>query len=130
MLKESKAFSSFSVRDLNQSRTFYRDTLGLEITEPMGQLALQIKGGIHLFIYAKSDHVPATFTVLNFPVDNVEETMSALRERGVKFEIYQDEEYGTDENGLRSDDGMKIAWFKDPSGNILSIIEENGEGMN
>jgi len=128
MFKESKAFSSFSVRDLEESKSFYREILGLDIEEPMGQLSLQVSGGIPVFIYTKPDHIPAVFTVLNFPVKNVEETMQLLGDKGVKFEVYQHEEYGTDENGLRSADGMKIAWFKDPSGNILSIVEENEEG--
>ena len=125
MFKESKAFSSFSISDLDKSRSFYKETLGLEIAEPMGQLSLQISGGIPVFLYSKPNHVPATFTVLNFPVDHMEETMEELRKRGVKFEIYKEEGFETDENGMMSGDGMKIAWFKDPSGNILSIVEDN-----
>jgi len=125
MFKESKAFSSFSIGDLDKSRSFYKDTLGLEVAEPMGQLALQINGGIPVFLYTKPNHQPATFTVLNFPVDNLEETMKELRKRGVEFEIYKEEGFKTDENGVMSAEGMKIAWFKDPSGNILSIVEDN-----
>jgi len=128
MFKESKAFSSFSVRDLKESKLFYQETLGLEISEPMGQLSLNISGGIPVFLYIKPDHVPAAYTVLNFPVTQLEEKMEELRKRGVKFEIYEDDDFGTDQNGLRSDDGMKIAWFKDPSGNILSIVEEDNQG--
>jgi len=128
MFKESKAFSSFSVRDLKESKLFYQETLGLEISEPMGQLSLNISGGIPVFLYAKPDHIPAAFTVLNFPVTQLEEKMEELRTRGVKFEVYEDDDFGTDQNGLRSDDGMKIAWFKDPSGNILSIVEEDNQG--
>lgn len=124
MFKETQAFSSFSVRDIEESKAFYKETLGIEIEQPMGHLALHIAGGIPVFLYGKDNHIPATFTVLNFPVNNLEETMEELRRRGVKFEIYQGEEFGTDENGMRSDDGMKIAWFKDPSGNILSVIED------
>ena len=125
MFKESKAFSSFSITDLEKSRSFYRDILGLEITEPMGHLALQISGRISVFLYSKPNHTPATFTVLNFPVDNLEETMEELRQRGVEFEIYKEDGFETDENGVMSGEGMKIAWFKDPSGNILSVIEDH-----
>jgi predicted enzyme related to lactoylglutathione lyase len=125
MFKESKAFSSFSVKDLAVSKAFYHDTLGISIEEPMEMLSLQINGGIPVLLYPKADHVPAVFTVLNFPVDHLEQTMEELRKRGVKFEVYQEEGFATDENGMRDADGMKIAWFKDPSGNILSVIEDH-----
>lgn len=125
MLTESKAFGGFSVSDLEKSKVFYRDILGLEVSSPMEQLAeLHIEGGNKVILYFKPDHIPATFTVLNFPVKNLENTMEELRNRGVKFEIYKEAGFETDENGILKDQGMKIAWFKDPSGNILSVLED------
>jgi len=125
MFKETKTFSSFSISNLQQSKAFYGDTMGLKISEPMGQLAIHPAGIADIFLYEKSNHEPATFTVLNFLVSNLENAMEELRKRGVKFEIYKEDGFATDENGIREDQGMKIAWFKDPSGNILSLIEDN-----
>ena len=124
MFKDSKAFSGFSSNDIPASKTFYGETLGLDITEEMGGLGLHLAGGGEVFIYPKDDHVPATFTVLNFPVDDVEAAVDRLTEAGVRFERYDG--FGQDENGIaRSDgEGPTIAWFTDPAGNILSVLTE------
>ncbi len=123
MLQPSKAFSGFSVNDIQKAKDFYSNTLGLKITEPMGQLSLQLSEGNHVFVYEKRDHVPATFTVLNFPVDNVEKAVQELAAKGIEFEHY-DGEIKTDEKGIFRGGGPLIAWFKDPAGNILSVLEE------
>jgi predicted enzyme related to lactoylglutathione lyase len=123
MLKHSKAFSGFSVDDIPQAKAFYHDTLGVDVEEPMGMLSLNLAGGNKVFVYSKPDHQPATYTVLNFPVDNVEQAVAELKKRGVTFEQYAPY---TDADGIsRSDDGPTIAWFKDPAGNILSVLETN-----
>jgi catechol 2,3-dioxygenase-like lactoylglutathione lyase family enzyme len=124
MFKEAKAFSSFSVKDIPASKAFYGEVLGLDISAPMDQLSLNLTGGGKVFIYGKEDHQPALFTVLNFNVPELEKAMQHLSDQGVKFEIYKEEGFATDDRGVHEDEGMKIAWFKDPSGNILSIIEE------
>ena len=127
MLKKSAGFSSFAVNDVEKARTFYGQTLGLDVSPAPGMkdlLQLHLGGGARVLVYPKPDHVPATFTVLNFPVDDVERTVSALKERGVKFEIYRDGPVRTDANGISTGDGPRIAWFKDPAGNILSVLEE------
>jgi predicted enzyme related to lactoylglutathione lyase len=123
MFKESSAFSSFSVNDLKKAKEFYGRTLGLEVSEMPEGLELHIAGGAKTFIYPKPNHVPATFTVLNFPVDNIEEAVAELSERGVQFEHYDKEELKTDEKGIFRGAGPTIAWFKDPAGNILSVVE-------
>jgi catechol-2,3-dioxygenase len=126
MLKHSDAFSGFSVNDLEQAQRFYREILGLEVLEnPMGLIELHMNNGSRILIYPKPDHTPATFTVLNFPVAHIDAVVDELSKRGVKFEHYAGE-IKTDERGIHSSprDGLKIAWFKDPAGNILSIIEE------
>src|SRR5690606_10943874 len=125
MFKQTKAFSGFSVDNLQRAKEFYSKVLGLEVVDnPMGLLELHIKGGNHIVIYPKPNHVPATFTILNFPVKDVEKTVDELTQRGVKFEQYEGE-IKTDEKGIcRSDEGPTIAWFKDPAGNILSVLEE------
>jgi catechol 2,3-dioxygenase-like lactoylglutathione lyase family enzyme len=127
MLKDTKAFSSFSVDDIQKAKKFYTQTLGLEVSELYdGQLLeCHIGSGMKVLIYPKSNHTPATFTVLNFPVDNLEDTVEELVKRGVHFEIYDKGEVKTDERGISSSsEGPKIAWFKDPAGNILSVLEE------
>lgn len=122
MFKDSKAFSGFSSNDIPASKRFYGETLGLNVSEEMGGIGLHLAGGGEVFIYPKDDHVPATFTVLNFPVDDVEAAVDRLTEAGVRFEHY--EELGTDEKGIvRGGEGPTIAWFKDPAGNILSVLE-------
>jgi len=128
MLKNSRAFSSFAVRDLDAARKFYTQTLGVDVSDVPGMkgvMQLSLAGGVKIFVYPKPDHAPAKFTVLNFPVDNVERAVDALVERGVRFEIYKDGPVKTNAKGIASEgQGPRIAWFKDPSGNILSVLEE------
>jgi predicted enzyme related to lactoylglutathione lyase len=128
MLKNSKAFSSFAVRDLEAARKFYAQTLGVDVSDVPGMkgiLQLSLAGDVKVMVYPKPDHAPAVFTVLNFPVDNVERAVDALVERGVKFEIYKDGPVKTNAKGIASEGpGPKIAWFRDPSGNILSVLEQ------
>lgn len=124
MFKDVKAFSGFSVKEITEAMKFYKETLGLEISQTMGQLVLHIAGGGTVFVYAKPNHVPATFTVLNFPVQNLQQAMNELRERGIEFIIYKEKDFETDDQGVFHGGGPKIAWFKDPSGNILSVLEQ------
>jgi catechol 2,3-dioxygenase-like lactoylglutathione lyase family enzyme len=125
MLKDSEAFSGFSVNDLAAAKQFYGETLGLEVAENPQGMALKISGGHDVFIYPKEDHAPATFTILNFPVTNIDEAVDGLAGKGVKFEQY---EGMTDEKGVArgvaANRGPDIAWFKDPAGNILSILND------
>jgi len=123
MFKVTKAFSTFSVNDLREAKEFYGNTLGLDISENTEGLELRIPGGNNIFVYPKSNHVPATFTVLNFPVNDVDESVDDLTKRGVKFEHYEGE-LKTDQKGIFRGKGPTIAWFKDPAGNILSVINE------
>lgn len=128
MLKDAKAFSSFSVDDLSRAKSFYGHTLGLDVTEtPMGGdtsiLTLRLGDGARVLVYSKPDHTPASFTVLNFPVKSVEKALDALAERGVRPEIYRDGPVRTDEKGIARGNGPTIAWFKDPAGNVLSLVE-------
>ena len=124
MFKNTKAFSSFSVNDSQKAKEFYGQTLGLEISEIPEGLELHIASGARTFIYPKPNHIPATFTILNFPVGNVEEAVNELTKFGVRFEIYDEGDLKTDERGIFNDGIHKIAWFKDPAGNILSVLEE------
>ncbi len=125
MFTQTQAFSGFSVDDIERAREFYGDTLGLEIEElpPHGLLRLRIEGGNPTLVYPKEDHEPASFTILNFPVADVEGTVAALRERGVEFERYEGTPMETDEQGIFRGGGPLIAWFKDPAGNVLSVVE-------
>ena len=123
MLKESKAFSGFSANDIAKAKDFYGQTLGLEVSEDHGLLTLHLAGGNNVLIYPKPNHVPATFTVLNFPVKNVDQAVDELKKRGVRFEIYNLPDLKTDEKGIMRGKGPTIAWFKDPAGNILSVLE-------
>ena len=124
MLKESKAFSGFSVNDIQKAKDFYGRTLGLQVSESHGLLTLQLAGGNKILIYPKVNHAPATFTVLNFPVENVDDSVDELAKRGVRFEIYDESDIKTDEKGIMRGNDPTIAWFKDPAGNVLSVIEE------
>ncbi len=124
MFKDTKAFSSFSVNDQRKAKEFYGQTLGLEISEIPEGLELHIASGARIFIYPKPNHIPATFTILNFPVGNVEEAVNELTKLGVRFENYDEGDIKTDERGIFSDGIHKMAWFKDPAGNILSVLEE------
>jgi len=120
--KNTNAFSSFSVHDLEETKKFYGQTLGLEISESEQGLNLLLKGGNEVFIYPKPDHSPATFTILNFIVDDVDQKVDELTKLGVTFQIYNKGELKTDNKGIFHGK-PKIAWFKDPSGNFLSILE-------
>jgi len=124
MFTDSKAFSSFSVNDINKAKEFYGETLGLGVAETKEGLELHLAGGNSIFIYPKPNHTPASFTVLNFPVKNIEEAVDELVDAGCRLEHYELPELKTDKRGIASGPGMKIAWFKDPAGNILSVIEE------
>jgi catechol 2,3-dioxygenase-like lactoylglutathione lyase family enzyme len=124
MFKNTKAFSTFSVDDLPRAKEFYGGTLGLDVSETGEGLALNLAGGGKVFIYPKPNHAPASFTVLNFPVDDIEQAVNQLSNLGVSFERYEGA-IQTDEKGIhRGDKGPTIAWFKDPAGNILSVLEE------
>lgn len=124
MFKDTRAFSGFSVRDLDVAKDFYGNTLGLEVVDLDGLLELRISGGGSILIYPKPNHTPATFTVLNFPVPSVEEAVDDLTAKGVSFEIYDEPDLKTDEKGIaRGGGGPTIAWFRDPAGNILSVLE-------
>jgi len=127
MLKESKAFSGFSTGDIPKTKEFYAGTLGLDVTESHGLLTLRLSGGNNVLIYPKPNHVPATFTVLNFPVRDVDLAVDELTKRGVRFEIYDLPRLKTDKKGIMRGNGPTIAWFKDPAGNILSVIEQTEE---
>jgi catechol 2,3-dioxygenase-like lactoylglutathione lyase family enzyme len=127
MLAQSKAFSGFAVDDLDQAREFYADTLGLDvesIDEP-GLLNIRLAGGRDILVYPKGDFEPATYTILNFPVDDVEAAVDDLAARGVAFERYDGMEQ--DEKGIARGPGPEIAWFKDPAGNILAVLESESE---
>ena len=124
MFKNTKAFSGFSVNDLQKAKEFYGQTLGLEVSESYGLLRLHIAGGTTILMYPKENHTPATFTILNFPVANIEQALDDLVRRGVHFESYNEGELVTDEKGIFRGGGPKIAWFKDPAGNLLSVLEE------
>jgi catechol 2,3-dioxygenase-like lactoylglutathione lyase family enzyme len=122
MLADSRAFSGFAVPDVGQARRFYGDVLGLVVEEENGLLRLRIAGDRDIVVYPKPDHTPATYTILNFPVDDLEATVDALAQRGVVFERYQG--FEQDERGILRSQGPPIAWFKDPAGNILSVIQD------
>jgi catechol 2,3-dioxygenase-like lactoylglutathione lyase family enzyme len=129
MFKPKAAFSGFSVDDLAKAREFYTSTLGLEATDqPAGMgMNLQLPGGAAVFVYSKADHVPATFTILNFQVDDIDAAVDELAGRGVRFEHYEDGPK-TDPKGIlrgrAQNMGPDIAWFKDPAGNFLSVIAD------
>ena len=121
MLNDSKAFSGFSVDDIGAARAFYADRLGLTVTESNGLLTLHLAGDRITIIYPKDNHVPAEFTILNFPVPDIEAAVDGLVANGVEFEHYD----WVDERGINRHGGPLIAWFKDPAGNILSVLEES-----
>ena len=123
MLANSKAFSGFAVDDLQKAREFYGGKLGLRVSEEHGQLTLHLAGGRDTFVYPKPDFAPATYTILNFPVSDIEQAVDDLSARGVRFERY--EGFDQDEKGVaRPSEGRPIAWFTDPAGNIVSVLEE------
>lgn len=124
MFKNTKAFSGFSVNDIKKAKEFYGQLLGLEISETeMGVLELNLNGGNKIITYPKPNHQPATFTILNFPVDNIDKAVDDLTDLGIVFEQY-DGNLKTDEKGIFRGGGPLIAWFKDPAGNILSVIQD------
>lgn len=124
MLNNSKSFSSFSADDLEKVKEFYQSTLGVDVKDgSMGTLELHIGGSTPVLIYPKSNHEPASFTVLNFPVESVDQVVDELTKKGVRFEHYDYEDLKTDEKGIFRGEGPVIAWFKDPAGNILSVLE-------
>ena len=122
MFKDTKAFSGFSVDNVQKAMEFYGQTLGLEVSEANGLLQLHIAGGRNILIYPKANHTPATFTILNFPVDNIEQAVDDLTKRGVRLEVYFESDQ--DEKGIFRGGGPPIAWFKDPAGNVLSVLEQ------
>jgi catechol 2,3-dioxygenase-like lactoylglutathione lyase family enzyme len=125
MLTNSHAFSGFSSNDIAKAKEFYAQKLGLELTEKNGLLTLHLAGGATVVIYPKDNHEPASFTVLNFPVEDIDKTVVDLAEAGIQFERY--EGFDHDERGIvrpaSSEHGPSIAWFKDPAGNILSVLQ-------
>jgi len=121
MLRDSHAFSGFSTNDIAKARTFYADTLGLQVSDANGMLTLDFAGGGRVIIYPKPDHQPASFTVLNFPVHDIDSAVDGLGKAGIEFERY--EGAGQDERGIARAYPPPIAWFKDPAGNILSVIQ-------
>ena len=124
MINANEAFSSFSVDDIAKAKDFYGNTLGLELASgPEGTLVVPLSGNAKALMYPKPNHQPATFTVLNFPVDSVEKAVEELSQRGVQFEIYDEPNLKTDARGISRGNGPTIAWFKDPAGNILSVLE-------
>ena len=124
MLRDSNAFSGFSANDIPKAKEFYGRTLGLKVSESNGLLTLHLAGGNNVLIYPKPNHTPAGFTVLNFPVNDVDQAVDELTKRGVRFEIYDLPDIETDKQGIMRGNGPTIAWFKDPAGNILSVLEQ------
>lgn len=125
MFSSSKAFSSFAVDHIEKAQEFYSQVLGLKVTKhKMGVLELETSGNQPIIIYPKPDHQPAVFTVLNFPVDDIEKAVDALIAKGIRFEQYTGE-IQTDKKGIcRNEEGPDIAWFTDPAGNILSVLKD------
>jgi catechol 2,3-dioxygenase-like lactoylglutathione lyase family enzyme len=123
MFADTKAFSGFSVNDLEAAKKFYGDTLGIEVSDEYGLLTLHLAGDRATLVYPKADHQPASYTILNFPVPNIDDAVDELTKRGVTFLRY--EHFDHDEKGIaRGADGPPIAWFTDPAGNILSVLEQ------
>src|SRR5437660_12841861 len=123
MLEASKAFSGFSVDDIQKAKQFYADKLGLTVSEENGLLSLHLAGGNTVLIYPKPNHTPASFTILNFPVDNIERAVDDLTQKGVRLERCEGK-LQTDPKGIFRGGGPLIAWFKDPAGNICSVLEK------
>jgi catechol 2,3-dioxygenase-like lactoylglutathione lyase family enzyme len=121
MLENAKAFSGFAVDDIERAQQFYGGTLGLRTSEDNGLMTLHLAGGRDTLVYPKPDHTPATYTILNFPVEDIDRTVDELVERGVTFERY--EGMGQDDRGINRAGGPPIAWFTDPAGNILSVLQ-------
>jgi len=126
MFGNTKAFSGFAVDDIEKARQFYAETLGLEVTEANGMLTLHIAGDRPVLVYPKPNHTPASFTILNFPVEDIQPAVDQLAARGVVFERYEGTPAATDEKGIFRGGGPLIAWFTDPAGNVLSVVESEG----
>lgn len=127
MFTSSGAFSGFSVDDIPEAKRFYSETLGMKVTEnEMGILELQLNSGARVMVYGKPNHEPASFTILNFDVDDVESAVDDLNSRGVKTKIYDDADLPTDAKGIARGQGPDIAWFRDPAGNVLSVLKSSG----
>lgn len=129
MFKNTEAFNSFSVDDIKKAKKFYGETLGLKVTDgAMDTLALHLTGSTRIMIYPKPNHEPATFTILNFPVEDIDAAIDTLKDKGVKFIHYDDDNLPQDEKGvlrgLSAGMGPDIAWFEDPAGNVLSVLQE------
>ena len=122
MFHDTKAFSGFAVPDVAAAKAFYGDVLGIDVTEDDGMLTLHLAGGRDTFVYPKPDFVPATYTILNFPVDDIDQAVDELTARGVRFERYEGTEFETDSKGIQRQGDNAIAWFTDPAGNILSVL--------
>ena len=122
MFEYTTAFSGFSVDDVPKARQFYSETLGMQVTEEHGLLRLHLAGGQTVVVYPKANHLPATFTILNFVVDDIDAAVDELVKRGVRFERYDG--FPQDERGIVRENGPLIAWFTDPAGNILSVLQE------
>lgn len=122
MFKDARAYSGFSVDDIDTAKRFYGETLGVDVEEANGMLTLRLGGGANVLVYPKENHEPATFTILNFPVREIESAVDALVAKGVEFEHYGGE-YSTDAKGIMRAWGPPIAWFRDPAGNVLAVIE-------
>jgi catechol 2,3-dioxygenase-like lactoylglutathione lyase family enzyme len=122
MFANTQAFSGFAVDDLERARQFYADTLGIKTSEQNGLMVLHLAGGRDTIVYPKPGHVPATYTILNFPVDDIDKAVAELTERGVRFERY--EGLAQDDQGVMRGEGPDIAWFTDPAGNILSVLQQ------
>ena len=121
MLRDSHAFAGFSVNDIPKARQFYGETLGVEVTEENGMLTLHPQGAGTILIYPKENHEPASYTILNFPVADVEAAVDRLTSAGVTMERYP--QFDQDERGIMRNQGPPIAWFKDPAGNVLAVLE-------
>jgi catechol 2,3-dioxygenase-like lactoylglutathione lyase family enzyme len=121
MFDTTKAFSGFSVDDIPAARKFYGETLGLQVTEENGMLYLHPTSDTTILVYPKPNHTPATFTILNFPVDDIDQAVDDLAGRGVRFERYDG--FSQDEKGIYREEGPPIAWFTDPAGNVLSVLQ-------
>jgi catechol 2,3-dioxygenase-like lactoylglutathione lyase family enzyme len=125
VFREVKAYSGFAVDDIEAAKAFYGQTPGLDVRESHDQLELHLAGGTKVLIYPNDDHVPATFTLLNFPVDDVDAAVGALNAAGVTMARYDDLGLTTDEKGIFRGDGPTIAWFKDPAGNVRAVTEDD-----
>ena len=122
MLADSKAYSGFAVDDIQKAREFYGESLGLKTSEEYGLLTLHLAGDRPTLVYPKPDHTPAEYTILNFPVDDIDQAVDELASRGISFERYDGADQ--DEKGIHRGEGPYIAWFKDPAGNVLSVLQE------